>query len=410
MSQFRFRGDEMPTEASRASILEPADAGGGAFEMFLYDPIDSYGGWWGVSAKEFQQALGMVPEDATEIRLYINSPGGEVWDGIAIVNQLRRHPAKVVAIVDGIAASMATIIAVTADELVMGAGSQFMVHDAWNIVLGPEADMLAMAARLSKDSDALAAIYAAKAGGTAAEWRDVMRAETWYTAEETVAAGLADRVATTDPEKVQARAAAMLAGGSPLFRYAGRAEAPAPRLVARATPQAPVSTEPGNTTERESDMSDALKAGLVKRLGITDAELDENGILAALDEALNEQAEDTNAPAAQLPEGAIVVDAAQFEALKEQAAQGAQARAAQIAQSRDALVDAAVADGRVAPANKAAWRKALDDNEAATVPLLAALPTGVAVPVAEVGHALAPDADDAEYRRYYPGANTTKEA
>ena len=135
-------------------------------------------------------------------------------------------------------------------------------------------------------------------------------------------------------------------------------------------------------------MSETLKAGLRERLGITDAEIAEDGLLAALDEVLAEQADDT--PTA--PAGTVLIDATQLEALRTQAAEGAAARAEQVRVSRDALVDAAVADGRVAPANRDAWRQALDDNEQGTAPLLAALPTN-AIPVVEVGHASVEDDD-----------------
>ena len=153
---YRFRGDTPPTASSRASILAPEVTSDGIAELYLYDPIDSWGGWWGVSAKEFGEALASLPDDTTEIRLHVNSPGGEVWDAMAIVNQLRRHPARTVAVVDGIAASAASVIAVTCDETVMGVGAQLMIHDAWNIAVGNEADMLAMADRLAKSSNTLA--------------------------------------------------------------------------------------------------------------------------------------------------------------------------------------------------------------------------------------------------------------
>ena len=106
---YRFRGNQPPTAASRMSILAPETDSNGVAELHLYDPIDSWGGWWGVSAKEFAAALAALSEDTSEIRLYINSPGGEVWEATAIINLLRRHDAHVVAIVDGLAASAASM-------------------------------------------------------------------------------------------------------------------------------------------------------------------------------------------------------------------------------------------------------------------------------------------------------------
>ena len=397
---YRFRGETPPTEASRASVLD-ADTSNGVAELFLYDPIDSWGGYWGVSAKEFAEALGALPEDTAEIHLHINSPGGEIWDAMAIVNQLRRHPARVVAVVDGIAASAASVIAATADETVMGVGAQLMVHDAWGIAIGDEADMIAAGARLSKDSNALAQVYAQKAGGTVDEWRDLMRAETWFYGAEAVEAGLADRAEGGDASQSQARAEVF---DMSLFRFGGRESAPAPRVARAAValaPQIPVSSEPGNTTRKESPMSDALKAGLRDRLGITDADLSEDGLLAALDEALQEQAAES-APTAQVPDGTVLVDAAQFEALQAQAAEGAQARAEQVADRRNKIVDAAVADGRVAPANRQAWRDNLDRDEDGTAALLATLSPAREVPVDEIGTGVAPEGEDAAYNKLFP--------
>ena len=416
---YRFRGHTPPTASSRASILEPVSTGDGVSSLYLFDPIDSYGGDWGVSAKEFGEALDALPDDTTEIRLYINSPGGEVWDAMAIVNLLRRHPARVVAIVDGIAASAASVIAVTADETVMGVGSQMMIHDAWNIAIGDEADMLSMADRLGKSSDALARIYAQKAGGTVDEWRDLMRAETWFYGAEAVAAGLADRAEGGEPAVDDARAQFDL---SP-FRYQGRRSAPAPTSAALSrtrtyedqaralsaylrgdldrdtTPQTPVSSEPGNTTRKETPVDHAeFLTGLRDRLGVTDASADEATILAALDESLQETTEPT------VPEGTVLLDQAAYDELRTQAADGAQARAVQITKDRDAIADAAVADGRISPANRAVWRARLDENQEGTSALLATLTPSKAVPVTTVGYTGGEDdnTEDAAYSKLYP--------
>ena len=148
-------------------------------------------------------------------------------------------------------------------------------------------------------------------------------------------------------------------------------------------------------------MSDALKAGLRDRLGITDADLSEDGLLAALDEALQEQAAE-GAPTARVPDGTVLVDAAQFEALQAQAAEGAQARAEQVADRRNKIVDAAVADGRVAPANRQAWRDNLDRDEDGTAALLATLSPAREVPVDEIGTGVAPEGEDAAYNKLFP--------
>ena len=192
----------------------------------LYDPIDSWGGEWGVSAKEFTRALDALPDDTAEIRLHINSPGGEVFEAVTILNNLRRHRARVVAIVDGLAASAASFLAAGADELIMGRNSELMIHDAWGLCVGNAGDMRDIAGRLDALSDNIASIYASKADGSTEEWRAAMLAETWYSADEAVAAGLADVVESgVEPDEALNRF------DLSAFKHAGRNEAPAPLIV-----------------------------------------------------------------------------------------------------------------------------------------------------------------------------------
>ena len=161
---------------------------GGRATVRIYQEI----GYWGITAEDFAAELGALT--ASEIEVQINSPGGDVFDGVAITNILGAHPARIVAVVQGIAASAASFIATSADELVMNPGSMLMIHDASGGVWGWADDMRQMAVLLDQISDNIAGMYAVKAGGTAAEWRERMLAETWYTAEEAVTAGLADSV------------------------------------------------------------------------------------------------------------------------------------------------------------------------------------------------------------------------
>lgn len=229
--QYRFRGHVAPKDGIRASVLTDESAGDGVATLRLYDPIDSWGGEWGVSAKEFAASLQALPADTTEIRLHINSPGGEVYEGITMMNLLRQHSARVVAFVDGLAASAASFVAVAADETVMGENSQLMIHDAWGLCVGNAADMRDLGSRLDQISDNIASVYAKKAGGSVADWRTAMLAESWYSAEEAVAAGLADRVD-------EAGKAVKNAFDLSVFTYAGRDEAPAPSLPKQSEPEA----------------------------------------------------------------------------------------------------------------------------------------------------------------------------
>lgn len=164
----------------------------------LFDPIDSWGEWWGMSAKEFANAVDELPSHITTIELLINSPGGDAFDGTAIMNVLRAHPARTVAVVQGIAASAASFIACAADECVMAPNSTLMIHEAWGICVGSAKDMVAYAGLLDKVNGNMADVYAAKCGGTVDAMRGIMAAETWYTAEEAVAAGFADSVAADE--------------------------------------------------------------------------------------------------------------------------------------------------------------------------------------------------------------------
>lgn len=397
---FRFRGEQPPTETSRASLLADTGSDVGIATLYLYDPIDSWGGFWGVSAKEFALALAVLPADTSEIRLHVNSPGGEVFDAMAIMNLLDQHPAKVVAVVDGIAASAASFIAAAADELVMGIGAQLMIHDAWNIEIGNEAAMLAMAARLARDSNSCAEIYAAKAGGTVDEWRALMRDETWYSAAEAVAAGLAD--STVEDPASNDKAKAALRGARAMFRYAGRDEAPAPGRLAAVPHNLPAAPEPGpQETHQEEDSMSALSDGLRQRLGITDAALDEAGLLAALDEALTERAEpDTHTPSA-LPAGTVAIDEGILAQLTTDATAGREARAEQLTAQRVATVDAAVQAGRIPFARREAWidQLAKDPGAAETLNALAQV-----IPTEAIGLTGGVDEasdDDANYAALY---------
>lgn len=156
-------------------------------EVMLYDEI---GGWFGATADRLIAELKGVT--APRMRVRINSPGGSVFEGIAIANALRAHPANVTVQVDGVAASIASVIAMAGDRIEMAPNSMLMIHDASGVCMGNAADMEDMAELLDLVSDNIADAYAARAGGTREQWRERMRAETWYLPEDAVAAGLAD--------------------------------------------------------------------------------------------------------------------------------------------------------------------------------------------------------------------------
>lgn len=377
-----------------------ATAGGTTADVYLYDMIDS---WWGVDAARFVRDLEAL--DVETINLWVNSPGGSVYDGVAIMNALRRHPANVVATVDGLAASAASFIIQAADEVIMGRGTELMIHEASAICWGNAADMIDMAGHLDRISGTIAGIYAERAGGTADEWREAMVAETWYTAEEAVKAGLADRV-----DGKEAEPDATNRFDLSIFAHAGRSNAPAPavntsherrpglslvngsaltaatHLATKATTEPPA--EPKENTHPQEEgtdtMSDALTQGLRERLGIpAAADLDDNGLLAAVDEALAENEAPAPAPQAPAP-GTVVLDEAQYTELRNAAAEGRAAREQQLADQRAALVDNAVQDGRIAPARREHWLNALTADPGAAE-VLNGLEKGL-VPLAPAGY------------------------
>lgn len=165
----------------------------GPVKVSIYDEI----GFWGVTAQDFAAELSEIKGD---IELHLNSPGGDIFDGIAIYNTLKQRTGQVHVIVDGLAASAASFIAQAASpgQLEMAPHSQMMIHDGFGMAIGNAADMREMADLLDKASDNIAGIYADRTGQPAEQWRAVMKAETWYSDSEAVDAGLADSILGQD--------------------------------------------------------------------------------------------------------------------------------------------------------------------------------------------------------------------
>ena len=166
----------------------------GTAQVYLYDEIS----WFGITAADFVAEFASL--SGQDVDLHVNSPGGDVYEGLAMLNTIRAHTGRVTAYVDGVAASAASFLIMGAAEVVMAPNSELMIHDAWGLCLGNSADMRDTADRLDKVSDNIADIYARKSGGTAEQWREHMRAELWMSHDEAVTYGLADRVgsATSD--------------------------------------------------------------------------------------------------------------------------------------------------------------------------------------------------------------------
>jgi len=162
-------------------------------ELDIYSAIgDSF---WedSLSAKDVSKALKDMSSDVTEIVVRINSPGGDVFDGLTIYNRLVQHPAKVTVYIDGLAASIASIIALAGDEVIMGEGALFMIHKPMSGTHGNAVELMELVDRLDMVEDQLIAVYRKKTGMSASELRDMLAKTTWLEAEEALSFGFVDR-------------------------------------------------------------------------------------------------------------------------------------------------------------------------------------------------------------------------
>lgn len=157
-------------------------------EINIYDVI----GFWGVSAAEIRRKLDEVRTAKLLVR--INSPGGDVFDGLAIYNDLAAHPAEVTVRVTGLAASAASLIAMAGKRIEIGANAFLMIHNAWVVGIGDKAELRQLADVLAEIDVALAGTYARRTGKTAKDVAALMDAETWLSGETAIAEKFADAV------------------------------------------------------------------------------------------------------------------------------------------------------------------------------------------------------------------------
>ena len=161
-------------------------------EILIYEDVGE--GWFGgVTAKQFAEdlkALGKIDI----INLRINSAGGDVFDGLAIYRRLVDHPAKVITHVDGLAASIASVIAMAGDEIRISESGFLMIHNAWGVAIGSAEDMRTMAGLLETTTAAINDVYAARTKNKTDQIKKWMDAETWFTGADAVKEGFADSV------------------------------------------------------------------------------------------------------------------------------------------------------------------------------------------------------------------------
>lgn len=192
-------------------------------DIYIYGDVEEKtwvdDGWWGYmedsknSANHFREVLGENPT-AKQINVYINSNGGSVFEGTAIYSQLKRHPAHKTVYIDGVACSIASVIAMAGDEVIMPRNTLMMIHNMYMVAMGNAAELRKAAQDLDTINAAGRGAYLAKAGEKLSEDRlvEMMDAETWLTAQECIDLGLADRLAEEDADMSQAAEVLQKAG------------------------------------------------------------------------------------------------------------------------------------------------------------------------------------------------------
>jgi ATP-dependent protease ClpP protease subunit len=180
---------QLARDNAAASKPLRAESSGDEATIYLHGVI---GGYWGdIDETMFAQAMAAI--DAKVIHLRIDSPGGDVFAARAMMTAISQHKAKVIAHVDGLAASAATGICMACDEVEITQGAGFMIHNAWTIAIGNKADFRKTADLLGKIDADLTNDYARRTGKDESEVAAWMDEESWFTADEAVENGFADR-------------------------------------------------------------------------------------------------------------------------------------------------------------------------------------------------------------------------
>ncbi|HXH77307.1 head maturation protease, ClpP-related [Nocardioides sp.] len=394
---------------------DPApDAGTKVGELWLYGIV---GGWWrGFDAESVSRALRAMG-DIDVLHVRIHSPGGIAQEGVAIANLLRNFDAQVITVIDGTAASAASVIAVAGDEVVMCPGAQLMLHDASTgmYLYGNAEDLRSQVVELQRlvdwidhQSENYAGMYAYKAGGTAAEWRQVMTGNgiigQWYTGEEAVAAKLADRVGTItavgsppvapdeeidDLDDLDDELLARVEHDLQLLEHHVPAAARAAwqgnpaKPATKPAPKPPNASAVGSTHTQGGSavtFSDEQLTTMRESLELEET-ADEAAILAAVQAVVAENLEER--PTTETAgDGDVVVPEVRLKDLETAAASGVAAMQKLQAMERDAFLDAH--KSKYPATSRADWSKRYDKNPEGTRELLSA--AADLVPTGELGH------------------------
>lgn len=184
------------------------DAAGDRAKLYVYDVI----GGWDLDADTFVRDVHAITADAIDV--HVNSPGGLVFDAVAMHEALAQHPATVDVHIDGLAASAATVLAMAGTTIDIAKAGRMMIHDAMGVAIGNAGDLIEYADLLDTVSNDIAGTYADRAGGKPADWRERMlannRAGSWYSSAQAVEVGLADRVSGSTQDDTENSASMLI--------------------------------------------------------------------------------------------------------------------------------------------------------------------------------------------------------
>lgn len=250
-----------------------------------------------------QAVTEQLPDDGSPVTVRINSVGGEVYEGVSIMNTLRGYAGDVTVVVEGSALSIASVIAIgSGGRVVMRPHAELMIHDALIGFQGNAAEVMKIYQNLDRLSDSMATIYAEKAGGDPADWRVAMQAETWFSANEALEAGLVDAVEDARIPAATAMAIATAERGRSntipsTYKYQSRAAAPAPVVTPNLEPSDP---DPGLDPNERNSMS------ILKHLA-QEMNVEEDQMRTALHRYLNEEVNVNTTVDISYPENTTIV-------------------------------------------------------------------------------------------------------
>nr|DAM65381.1 MAG TPA: Putative ATP dependent Clp protease [Caudoviricetes sp.] len=353
---------------------------------------------WEITAKDVRTQL----DGAGDVDVFLNSPGGDVYEGLAVMNALRAHEGAVTVFIEGMAASIASVIAVGgADRVVARPHAELMLHHAWSGALGNADEMRKSAENLERISANLADIYADKSGMSADAVLDLMSAETWFSASEALAAGFVDAVEDArHPVEARGREPAF-AKVMARFRFNGRGAAPAPRV--NNAVESPPSTSKGEPMSFLQKIADAVGMSPEdvrdELSGFFNAQDDEVNPEPVKEEQTSEDSEeavegvDTESEddaeeeedTALTPSDSVTLDRETYEVLKAAAHHGWQAKQESEERALVAEVDRWVAEGRISAALRSKAVAAMKRDAEIARDLYGSNPKGT-IPRAEIGH------------------------